>query len=55
MVCDYIENCKSCGNHKKWFCKALIPKKRIMDKAFCIDPVESDCAVYKRAIESDKK
>ena len=54
MVCEYVEKCKTCGTRKKWICNASIPKKRIMDRAFCLDPVASDCAVYKRAL-GDKK
>jgi hypothetical protein len=54
MVCEYIEGCKTCGNRKKWFCTACIPKKRVMDRAFCMTPIKSDCAVYNNMKRKEK-
>ena len=55
MVCKYVETCIKCRGKLKWYCTAAIPKKRVMDQTFCMDPVESECALYKRAEASDEK
>lgn len=55
MACKYVEKCRKCGGGLKWHCTAAVPKKRIINTKFCLDPVKSNCAVYERAMASEKK
>jgi len=45
MVCEYVDKSKCCGGFR-WFCTAVVPKKRIGAKAFCLDPEKSRCPRY---------
>ena len=54
MVCEYVEKSRCCSG-VRWFCTAVVPKKRIRSKAPCLDPVVSACPRYVSIMESEAK
>ena len=54
MVCEYVEKSKCCSG-VRWFCTAVVPKKRIRSKAFCLDPAKSGCPRYVSVMEGEAK
>lgn len=49
--CEYLKKAGCCAH--KFVCEGQVPTRRVTNLFMCRDPVENDCAVYKRALMNE--